>query len=98
MGRESLVACIPTSPSLGESAAPMENSPPGIQTIPEGVLADGLAVFATVGPNPAVVEAVVVVADSAGIAAEVLGGAGSAVFAGIGFAAVVAFGDPALAV
>src|SRR5215469_13918269 len=54
MGRESLAACMPTSPSLGESAAPIENSPPGIQTIPVGACLGAAAVFGTVGPKPLV--------------------------------------------
>src|SRR5215471_14992779 len=49
MGRESLVACMPTSPSRGESAAPMENSPPGIQTIPAGAGWGAGAELGTVG-------------------------------------------------
>src|SRR5215472_15613362 len=36
MGRASNVALIPTLSRLGGSFAPMENSPPGIQTIPMG--------------------------------------------------------------
>src|SRR5215831_3514044 len=59
MGRESRVACIPTSPSLGESAAPMENSPPGIQTMPGGVALGAGVVFGTVGPNVAGLEELV---------------------------------------
>src|SRR5262245_66564587 len=55
MGRESLVACMPTAPSPGESAAPIENSPPGIQTIPGGAGRVASAVLGTVGPNPLLV-------------------------------------------
>src|SRR5262245_23539801 len=55
MGRESLVACMPTSPSMGESAAPIENSPPGIQTIPGGAARGAGAVLGTVGPKPPLV-------------------------------------------
>src|SRR5262249_61875364 len=55
MGRESLVAFMPTSPSLGESAAPIENSPPGIQTIPGGAGRDAGAVLGVVGPKPPLV-------------------------------------------
>src|SRR5215470_10993556 len=51
MGRESLVACMPTSPSPGEKAAPIENSPPGIQTIPGGATRGAGAVLGTVGPK-----------------------------------------------
>src|SRR5215469_8912228 len=54
MGRESLAACMPTSPSLGESATPIENSPPGSQTIPVGACLGAGAVFGTVGPKPLV--------------------------------------------
>jgi len=45
---------MPISPSLGESAAPIENSPPGIQTIPVGACLGAGAVFGTVGPKPLV--------------------------------------------
>lgn len=45
---------MPTSSSLGESAAPIENSPPGIQTIPVGACLGAGAVFGTVGPKPLV--------------------------------------------
>src|SRR5215470_13134334 len=65
MGRESLVACMPTSPSPGESAVPIENSPPGIQTIPGGAGRGAGAVLGTVGPKPLLVvidETAVVVA------------------------------------
>src|SRR5262245_54375382 len=76
MGRESLVACMPTAPSPGESAAPIENSPPGIQTIPGGAGRVASAVLGTVGPNPLLVVAGVtapVAADdvSAPVAPEV---------------------------
>src|SRR6516164_8870923 len=66
MGRESRVACMPTSPSLGESAAPMENSPPGIQTILDGVALGAGVVLGTVGPNVAGLE--VFVDDGASVA------------------------------
>ena len=36
MGLESVVACMPTMFMSGDSAAPMENSPPGIHTMPCG--------------------------------------------------------------
>src|SRR5262250_2793974 len=55
IGRESLVAFMPTSPSLGESAAPIENSPPGIQTIPGGAARGAGAVLGVVGPKPPLV-------------------------------------------
>src|SRR5271169_4379680 len=51
MGRASSVAFIPTSSMSGGSLAPMENSPPGIHTMPAGgkfVALDGLEM---VGPN-----------------------------------------------
>src|SRR5215471_14419175 len=51
MGRESLVPCMPTSPSPGESAAPIENSPPGIQTIRGSAARGAGAVLGTVGPK-----------------------------------------------
>src|SRR5215469_5706394 len=51
MGRESLVAFIPTSSMSGGSCAPMENSPPGIQTIPTGACEGAGAEFGTVGRN-----------------------------------------------
>src|SRR5436190_22126702 len=35
-------------------AAPIENSPPGTQTIPSGALPGGRSVFAVVGSNPEV--------------------------------------------
>src|SRR5215471_7759416 len=73
MGRESLVACMPTSPSLGESAAPIENSPPGTQTIPGGAARGAGAVLGTVGPKlPVTVtdeRAVVAVGDLSVVAA-----------------------------
>jgi len=50
---------MPTSPSLGESAAPIENSPPGIHTIPAGARRGAVAVFGTVGPKVLVVLALV---------------------------------------
>ena len=51
MGRESVVACMPTWPSIGASCAPMENSPPGIQTMPFGGAAGDGLVLGTVGPK-----------------------------------------------
>src|SRR5579862_6685476 len=51
MGRESVVACMPTMFISGGSWAPMENSPPGIQTIPLGAGPGAGCLFGTVGPN-----------------------------------------------
>src|SRR5271170_3603048 len=51
MGRESTVACIPTPFIELSSFAPMENSPPGIQTIPVGTLEGAGTLFSTVGSN-----------------------------------------------
>ena len=52
MGRESVVACIPTASFMsGGSCAPMENSPPGIQTMPSGASPGGGVLFSTVGRN-----------------------------------------------
>src|SRR6266436_467613 len=48
MGRESAVACIPTSFISGGSCAPMENSPPVIQTIPRGALPGAGTIFGIV--------------------------------------------------
>src|SRR5277367_517487 len=52
MGRESTVACIPTPFIELSSLAPMENSPPGIQTIPAGIVEGAGTLFSTVGSNP----------------------------------------------
>src|ERR1700704_3543342 len=49
MGRESVVACMPTSFMSGASCAPMKNSPPVIHAIPSGVLSGVGAAFGTVG-------------------------------------------------
>jgi hypothetical protein len=49
MGLESVVACMPTLFMWGESAAPIENSPPGIQTIPGGGSPGADPRFSTVG-------------------------------------------------
>src|SRR5215813_12216933 len=46
------VPFIPTSSIPGGSAAPMENSQPGIQTMPSGALTGGGDLFSTVGPKP----------------------------------------------
>src|SRR5579862_8038933 len=51
MGRASLVAFIPTSSMSGGSLAPIENSPPGIQTIPSGGDPGAVALLTTVGRN-----------------------------------------------
>jgi hypothetical protein len=53
MGRESVVARIPTMSMSGGSAAPIENSPPGIHTMPRGAGAGAGRVFGTVGANAA---------------------------------------------
>src|SRR6516165_1430680 len=66
MGRESRVACMPTSPSLGESAAPMENSPPGIQTMPRGVTPGAGVVLGMVGPKGGGLEEFIDVEGDAG--------------------------------
>src|SRR5215510_2810608 len=52
------------------AAAPIENSPPGIQTIPSGAGPGGVTAFATVGMN------VDVVAGGDGAASGVAAGAG----------------------
>ena len=48
------MACIPTA-SCGSSGscAPIENSPPGIHTMPSGAGPGGGCLFSTVGRNPA---------------------------------------------
>src|SRR5262245_26728888 len=48
IGRASSVACMPTTFMSGGSVAPIENSPPGIQTIPGGAGAGGGIGFAIV--------------------------------------------------
>ena len=57
---------MPTSPSPGESAAPIENSPPGIQTIPGGAVRGAGAVLGVVGPKPPLVVTGVTAAVAAG--------------------------------
>src|SRR5271156_5283568 len=52
MGLESLVACIPTMFMLERAFAPIENSPPGIHTIPLGASPGDGPLFGTVGPKP----------------------------------------------
>src|SRR5215471_14298903 len=49
MGRESRVAFMPASSGPGGSPAPMENSPPGIQTIFGGAGPGGGVLLGTVG-------------------------------------------------
>src|SRR5215469_9393359 len=49
MGLASSVAFMPTLSISGGSLPPMENSPPGIQTMPSGAGAGAPAVFAMVG-------------------------------------------------
>lgn len=44
---------MPTSFMSGESCAPMENSPPGIQTIPSGALSGGKLSFSMLGAKEA---------------------------------------------
>src|SRR5271157_3381888 len=51
MGRASSVAFMPTSSMSGGSLAPMENSPPGIHTIPAGGKFGALDGLEIVGPN-----------------------------------------------
>src|SRR5579885_945491 len=51
MGRESTVAFIATLPMSGGSCAPIENSPPGIQTIPAGACERAGTGLGTVGRN-----------------------------------------------
>src|SRR3954451_8964261 len=51
MGRASWVAFMPTSSMSGGSLAPIENSPPGIQTMPAGAVAGAEPALATVGRN-----------------------------------------------
>ena len=72
----------------------MENSPPGIQTIPAGAGVGAFPVLATVGPKPGVVDGEVVVFAGSGIAAGVASGVA---LAGVGLAAMVTAGAPALA-
>src|SRR5271157_264208 len=52
MGRASWVAFMPTGFMSGGSLAPMENSPPGIQTMPGGGEPGAGVLFALVGPKP----------------------------------------------
>src|SRR5437879_2845425 len=52
MGRESTIACIPTSFVWEGSRAPMENSPPGIHTMPSGALPGGGAELGMLGSKP----------------------------------------------
>jgi hypothetical protein len=53
-GRESMVACIPTmSCASTGSCAPIENSPPGIHTMPAGAGPGGGCSLSTVGRNSA---------------------------------------------
>ena len=49
MGLASSVAFMPTSSTSGGSFAPIENSPPGIQTIPTGAGPGAAAGVGTVG-------------------------------------------------
>src|SRR5262249_29758473 len=53
IGRASSMDCIPPSGTPRGSRAPMENSPPGIQTMPSGVSLGGVAGLAAVGRNVA---------------------------------------------
>src|SRR5678815_647918 len=47
-----MVACMPTTSLIsGGSCAPMENSPPGIQTMPSGAGPGGRVALSTVGTN-----------------------------------------------
>ena len=101
MGRASFVAFMPTSSMSGGSFAPMENSPPGIHTIPAGVFAGGTSLLGTVGPKPFVVDGAVVDGEppafiGSGAAVALASGIGAAMSDGAGSALVVAVGDPAL--
>src|ERR1700722_13801551 len=49
MGRASAIASLPPSGSRRGSLQPMENSPPGIHTMPTGWFWGGGAAFTTVG-------------------------------------------------
>src|SRR5262245_66484739 len=51
MGRASAMASGPPHSDERGSSQPIENSPPGIQTIPAGALPEGLDLFSTVGRN-----------------------------------------------
>src|SRR5262245_36397635 len=51
MGRASAMASGPPHNDERGSSQPIENSPPGTQTIPAGVLPEGLDLFSTVGRN-----------------------------------------------
>jgi hypothetical protein len=51
IGLESIVALMPTSFIPGISAAPIENSPPGIQTMPFGAGFGAAVLFSIVGWN-----------------------------------------------
>src|SRR5215471_8739940 len=73
MGRASSVAFMPTSSISGGSPAPMENSPPGIQTIPSGARRGAGSRFSTVGWNSLVV---VGASDCAELVLSVTDGAG----------------------
>ena len=64
MGRESVVCFIPTRSISGGSAAPIENSPPGIQTMPTGAGRGAVIACGMVGPK---IAADAVEDDGAGI-------------------------------
>src|SRR5262244_815120 len=51
MGRASTAACMPTGFMSGGSCAPIENSPPGIQTMPSGGWEGACEELGTVGRN-----------------------------------------------
>src|SRR5579872_6744563 len=51
MGRASPIGSGPPQIEPRGSSEPIENSPPGIQTIPAGAMPGGLAEFSTVGKN-----------------------------------------------
>src|SRR5262249_22326413 len=61
--RESRVALMPTSSIPGGLAPPIENSPPGIHTIPSGVGPGAGLALATVGRNVETAAGGVVVAE-----------------------------------
>ena len=67
-GRESVVACIPTTSlaSIGERA-PIENSPPGIHTIPSGAGQALGSLFSTVSTNSSEAGATIIGVDASGI-------------------------------